>query len=148
MTRNDFSFFHPFRVRYSEIDGQGVVFNAHYLTYYDTGTTEYFRWIGWDQLADARASGIDFHVAKSVVEYKVPIRLDQEIEVGARVGRFGNSSMTIDLAIFPKGSTTLLATGELVWVYVDQTTHKSVRIPDRIRQMFAKREKHLASVDA
>lgn len=148
MTRNDFQFFHPFRVRYSEIDAQGVVFNAHYLTYYDTGVTEYFRWIGWDQLADAKTSGIDFHVAKSVVEYKVPIRLDQEIEVGARAGRFGNSSMTIDLAIFPKDSDTLLATGELVWVYVDQTTHKSVRIPDRIRAMFAAREKRLAAVDA
>lgn len=146
MTRNDFSFFHPFRVRYSEIDAQGVVFNAHYLTYYDTGTTEYFRWIGWDQLADAKVSGIDFHVAKSVVEYKVPIRLDQDIEVGARVGRFGNSSMTIELAIFAKGADTLLATGELIWVYVDQKTHQSVRIPDRIRQMFAAREKHLAAV--
>lgn len=36
MTRDQFSFFHPFRIRYSEIDGQGVVFNAHYLTFYDT----------------------------------------------------------------------------------------------------------------
>lgn len=146
MTRDDFSFFHPFRVRYSEIDAQGVVFNAHYLTYYDTGTTEYFRWIGWDQLADAKSSGIDFHVAKSVVEYKAPIRLDQDIEVAARVARFGNSSMTIELAIFAKGADTLLATGELIWVYVDQTTHKSVRIPDRIRAMFATRETHLAVV--
>ena len=31
-----------FRVRYSEIDGQRVVFNAHYLTYFDT-TIDYFR---------------------------------------------------------------------------------------------------------
>lgn len=42
MTRDQFSFFHPFRIRYSEIDGQGVVFNAHYLTFYDTTITEYF----------------------------------------------------------------------------------------------------------
>lgn len=34
--RADFGFFFPIRVRYAEIDGQGVVFNAHYLTYYDT----------------------------------------------------------------------------------------------------------------
>jgi acyl-CoA thioester hydrolase len=32
MQRGDFGFFFPFRVRYSEVDGQGVVFNAHYLT--------------------------------------------------------------------------------------------------------------------
>ena len=40
MERAGFSFFHPFRVRYSEIDAQGVVFNAHYLTYYDTAINE------------------------------------------------------------------------------------------------------------
>jgi hypothetical protein len=39
MSREQFWFFHPFRVRYSEIDGQGVVFNAHYLTYFDTTIT-------------------------------------------------------------------------------------------------------------
>ena len=50
------------RVRYSEIDGQGVVFNAHYLTYFDTAITEYFRALGYDQYADAKATGIAFHV--------------------------------------------------------------------------------------
>ena len=48
-TRDQFRFFHPFRVRYSEIDGQGVLFNAHYLTYYDTAITEFFRALGYDQ---------------------------------------------------------------------------------------------------
>ena len=60
----------PFRVRYSEIDGQGVVFNAHYLTYFDTTITEYFRALGYDQYADAKKTGEDFHVVKSVIEYK------------------------------------------------------------------------------
>lgn len=76
MTRDQFSFFHPFRIRYSEIDGQGVVFNAHYLTFYDTTITEYFRALGYDQYADAQKTGMDFHVVKSVVEYKSPIRFD------------------------------------------------------------------------
>ncbi|MEY9820936.1 hypothetical protein ABIF75_004582 [Bradyrhizobium japonicum] len=76
MSRENFWFFHPFRVRYSEIDGQGVVFNAHYLTYFDTTITEYFRALGFDQYADAQASGIDFHVVKSLIEYKAPVRFD------------------------------------------------------------------------
>jgi hypothetical protein len=60
MSREQFWFFHPFRVRYSEIDGQGVVFNAHYLTYFDTTITEYFRALGYDQYADAKQTpGID-----------------------------------------------------------------------------------------
>ena len=93
MSREQFWFFHPFRVRYSEIDGQGVVFNAHYLTYFDTTITEYFRALGYDQFADAKATGIDFHVVKSVIEYKAPVLFDWELEVGARVARITGPSM-------------------------------------------------------
>ena len=103
MSREQFWFFHPFRVRYSEIDGQGVVFNAHYLTYFDTTITEYFRALGYDQYADAKQTGEDFHVVKSVIEYKAPVRFDRELDVGARVARIGNSSLTFELAIFLKG---------------------------------------------
>ncbi|MBQ8106190.1 MAG: acyl-CoA thioesterase [Afipia sp.] len=145
MTRDQFSFFQPFRVRYSEIDGQGVVFNAHYLTFYDTAITEYFRALGYDQYADAKKTGMDFHVVKSVVEYKAPIRFDAEIEVGARVARIGSSSMAFELAIFLKDSADLMATGEIVWVNTDQSTHRPAPITPEIRNLIATREKHLAS---
>ena len=145
MTRDDFWFFQPFRVRYSEIDGQGVVFNAHYLTYFDTAITEYFRALDYDQLADARASGIDFHVVRTLVEYKAPIRLDQDIEVGVRIGKLGRTSLTFALAIFPRGAADLLATGEVVWVNTDQQTHTTVPIGQTIRDLLSSRERHLAS---
>ena len=102
-------------MRYSEIDGQGVVFNAHYLTYFDTTITEYFRALGYDQYADAKQTGEDFHVVKSVIEYKAPVRFDWELDVGARVARIGNSSLTFELAIFLKGGDEALVTGEIVW---------------------------------
>jgi acyl-CoA thioester hydrolase len=144
MSREQFWFFHPFRVRYSEIDGQGVVFNAHYLTYFDTTITEYFRAIGYDQFADAKTTGIDFHVVKSLIEYKAPVRFDQELEVGARVARIGSSSISFELAIFLKGANDALVTGEIVWVYTDQKTHRPVPITTSIRDMIAARERHLA----
>src|SRR6476620_6115324 len=84
MSREHFWFFHPFRVRYSEIDGQGVVFNAHYLTYFDTTITEYFRALGYDQYADSKQAGEDFHVVRALIEYKAPVRFDWELDVGAR----------------------------------------------------------------
>ncbi len=145
MTRDQFSFFHPFRIRYSEIDGQGVVFNAHYLTFYDATITEYFRALGYDQYADAKKTGMDFHVVKSVVEYKSPIRFDAEIDVGARVARIGSSSMTFETAIFLKDSSELMATGEVVWVNTDQTTHRPAPITTEIRDLIATREKQLVS---
>jgi acyl-CoA thioester hydrolase len=144
MTRGQFRFFHPFRVRYSEIDGQGVLFNAHYLTFYDTAITEFFRALGYDQFADAQKTGMDFHVVKAVVEYKAPIRFDWELDVGVRVARLGNSSLVFELAIFQKEQNDLLATGEIVWVNTNQTTHRPAPIPDTTRRLIAARETHLA----
>lgn len=140
MERDAFGFFHPFRVRYSEIDLQGVVFNAHYLTYFDTAITEYFRSLGVDVIAEAKATGVDFHTVRSLVEYKAPIRLDQEIDVGCRAARLGRSSLTLALAIFARGDTRLLASGEIVWVNTDQRTHKPVAIGERLRAILRRRE--------
>jgi len=143
MSRDQFWFSHPFRVRYSEIDGQGVVFNAHYLTWFDTTITEYFRALGYDQQADAKRTGIDFHVVKSLIEYKASARFDQEIDVGARVARIGNSSLVFELGIFPKSGDDALVTGEIVWVYTDQQSHRALPIPASIRDLIATREQHL-----
>jgi acyl-CoA thioester hydrolase len=143
MSRAQFWFFHPFRVRYSEIDGQGVVFNAHHLTYFDTTITEYFRALCYDQFADAKATGIDFHVAKSVIEYKAPVLFDWELDVGARVARIGNTSVTFELAIFRKGTGDARVTGEIIWVYTDQKSHRPVPISEHIRDLIATREQRL-----
>lgn len=43
MKRSDFRFFHRLRVRWAEVDMQKIVFNAHYLMYFDTAITEYWR---------------------------------------------------------------------------------------------------------
>ena len=131
-------------VRFVECDQQGVVFNAHYLTYFDTTITEYFRALGYDQQADAKKTGVDFHVVKSLVEYKAPVRFDEEIEVGARVARIGNSSLVFELTIFLKDRIDALVTGEIVWVYTSQQTHRPVPIPGSIRAIIAARELHLA----
>ena len=69
---------------------------------------------------------------------------DQEIEVGVRVARIGNSSLVFELAIFRKGAADVFVTGEIVWVYTDQTTHRPVPIPNSVRELIAARERHLA----
>ncbi|GGC54901.1 acyl-CoA thioesterase [Chelatococcus reniformis] len=144
MKRSDFTFWHPFRIRYSEIDGQMVVFNAHYLTFFDTAITEYFRELDHDITGEARETGIDFHTVKSLVEYKAPVVFDQEIDVAVRTGRIGRSSLSFDLAIFGKGTDDLYTTGEIVWVYTDQRTHKTVPVGEALRQVLIEREPHLS----
>lgn len=140
MARSDFSFSHRFRVRYSEIDGQGIVFNAHYLTYFDTAITEYFRWLPYDYKAQTRLTGHDFHTVKTLVEYAKPIEFDEEIDVFVRAGRIGRSSIRLDVEIHGADRDDLRASGEVVWVYTDQATHKTVAVAPELVELMVSRE--------
>jgi len=124
MARSDFRFCFPLRVRYAEVDVQGVVFNAHYLTYFDTAITEYLRDMKFDYEAKARETGEDFHTVKSLVEYKATITSDEEIDVHVRAARLGRTSLSFLLEVHGAGQDDLRATGEIVWVNTDQTSHK------------------------
>lgn len=129
----DYPVRHRIRVRYSEIDAQGVVFNAHYLTYFDTCLNEAFRQYDINWLAKVQESGCDVQLVKSLVEYKRPLKFDEDVEVCARIGRLGKSSITWTLAIFgPAGD--LRATGEIVWVYAHLSDHRAEPLPEWIRQ--------------
>ena len=77
-------------VRYAEIDSQGLVFNAHYLTYFDTALTEYMREVDFDYQAMVSEENIDFHLVKSTVEYRGPIGFDDVIDIGVTVKKIGN----------------------------------------------------------
>ena len=132
MARSDFKFAWPFRVRYSEVDGQRIVFNAHYLTYYDTAITEYFRALPYDYMGQVEQTGEDYHTVRTLVEYQQPIEFDEDIEVMVRTSRLGRSSLTFLLEIHPKGSEDLRATGEVVWVNTDQESQKSAALPQEL----------------
>ncbi len=123
---------HRLRVRYSEIDAQGVVFNAHYLTYFDTAINEAFREHDIDWLAEMNASGCDVQLVKSLVEHKAPLHFDEEFDACARVGRLGTSSITWHLGIFGMAGD-LRASGQIVWVYTDLAEKQSRPLPEWLR---------------
>jgi acyl-CoA thioester hydrolase len=135
MPRSDFDFAYQSRVRYADIDMQGVMFNAVYLAYFDTAITEFFRSRQFDFAQRARESGIDFHVVRALVEYKQPVPYDTSIEVCVRIERIGSSSITFLLEIHPTGEDRLMTTGEIVYVHTDQKTHRPVRVPEEVRRI-------------
>ncbi len=132
MAREDFRFAWPFRVRYSEVDGQKIVFNAHYLTYFDTAITEYFRALPYDYMGQVERRDEDFHTVRTLVEYRQPIEFDEDIEVHVRTSRLGRSSITFLLEIHPAGADDLRATGEVVWVNAGVETGRSTPLPEEL----------------
>jgi acyl-CoA thioester hydrolase len=135
--RQQYDHFERFRVRYSEVDNQGIVFNAHYLTYFDQAITEYIRAIDFDYREMVARLGVEFHTVRAVVDYKRPIVMDSLIDVAIAPARIGNSSLTWGLAIFYADQDELLSTGEVVWVCSLRGAHVSHPLPaelvDRLR---------------
>lgn len=131
MARVDFTHSYRLRVRYSEVDPQGVVFNARYLDYADIAVIEY-----WRAIRDAglwTSDPIEYHVAKAEVHFKRPIKADEELDLMARTSRFGNTSMTTLIEIHGAGAEDLRATIELVAVHVDLSDHRPRPLPDTVR---------------
>jgi acyl-CoA thioester hydrolase len=127
------TFRHRLRVRFSECDLQGVVFNAHYLTFFDIVITELWREAvgGWSKMVE---EGADLVVAEARVRYLAPARFDDELELGARVARLGNTALTTHMTVERAGDGVLLAEGELRHVCVDPATGAKQPIPDAIRE--------------
>jgi len=139
MKHRDFRFSHRMRVRWVEVDMQNIVFNGHYLMYFDTAVTDYWRNLAMPYAATLHQLGGDLFVKKASVEYHASAEMDDFLDVSMRCDRIGNSSMTFVGAIF-RGDE-LLITSELVYVYADPVAKKSLPIPSPLRGMLEAFEK-------
>ena len=139
MKRQDFRFAHRLRVRWVEVDMQQIVFNGHYLMYFDTAVTDYWRSLAMPYAATMHQLGGDLYVKKASVEYHASAEMDDFLEVCMRCDRIGNSSMTFVGAIF-RGDE-LLITSELVYVYADPVAKKSQAIPPALRDLLESYER-------
>ena len=133
MKRQDFRFSHRMRVRWVEVDMQNIVFNGHYLMYFDTAVTDYWRNLAMPYAETLHQLGGDLFVKKASVEYHASAEMDDFLDVCMRCDHIGNSSMTFIGAIF-RGDE-LLITSELVYVYADPVAKKSLPIPLQLRGM-------------
>jgi acyl-CoA thioester hydrolase len=121
---------HRLRVRYSECDQQGVVFNAHYFAYFDDVLTEVWRHVV-EPYRDMVDSGVDVVVAEATARFKAPARFDEEIDLVWRVTRLGTTAMTTRIDVM-RGDE-LLVEGEMRHVFVDAGTSNKREIPDDYR---------------
>ena len=68
--REDFRFFHRLRVRWAEVDMQKIVFNAHYLMYFDTAISDYWRAMALPYEEAMLALGGDLYVRKATIDFR------------------------------------------------------------------------------
>jgi len=156
MARTDFTFFQSMRVRWSEVDAQGVVFNGHYLNYFDVAQTEFLRAAGCPYPDGLRELGTDLYLVRATLELHGPVGFDDEIEIGVRVSKIGRTSVTFAFEVFVRGdaeaggegrgadaageaapidsaaSADACASGESVYVNVETESRKAAPLPEAL----------------
>jgi acyl-CoA thioester hydrolase len=125
-------FTHRIRVRYGECDPQGIVFNAHYIAYFDIALTELWREAVPGGYAQMTAEGADMVVAEVRAIYRAPARFDDEIDLEVRLTRLGTTGMATEILVRRDGD--VLVEGQMRHVFVDLGTHEKTAIPAAVRR--------------
>lgn len=133
MNRSGFRFFHSLRVRWAEVDMQKIVFNAHYLMYFDTAMADYWRALALPYESGLQSLDGDLFVARATIDFHASARYEDQLSIGMKCDRIGNSSITFKGAIF-RGEEHLI-TGDIIYVFADSATQKSKPVPQSFRDM-------------
>jgi len=135
----EFRFYHPIEVRYGDLDPQGHLNNARYLTYMEQARIQYIKHLGlWkgESFLDVGVILADIHIT-----FRAPVRFGQAVRVGVRVARLGGKSMEMVQVIEDSESGQELATGTAVLVAYDYHSSRSIPIMDEWRQTISDFEK-------
>jgi acyl-CoA thioester hydrolase len=127
---HDGRFVHVVRPRYAEVDAQGVVFNAHWLTYFDESCTRFFEWLGYEPSV-AFFEEFDVMLVKAVVEWQGPAGFDDVVEIEVAPARLGNTSLDLSFTARIGGETVCTAT--ITYVSIEPGARRSVPLPDGLR---------------
>ncbi|WIV54817.1 acyl-CoA thioesterase [Amycolatopsis nalaikhensis] len=124
----------PLRVRYHECDGQGIVFNAHYMAYVDmcAFAAEKALFGSHDEFL---AHGTDVVVAEANLKFRAPARYDEELVVSQYLTHLGTTSLVFDFEIH-RGETLVLA-ANVRYVFIDPATVRPTAPPDAVRKVYA-----------
>ncbi len=124
----------PLRVRYQECDGQGIVFNAHYLAYVDMCSFEAEKAL-FGSHQEMLAHGADVVVAEANVKFRSPARYDDDLLVAQYLNHLGTTSLIFDFEIH-RGET-LVATATIRYVFIEPDTLRPQAPPEAVRKVYA-----------
>ena len=124
-------FIHREPVRFRDLDPMGHVNNAVFLTYIASARFAFLRHIG----AAPTLEDMTLIVARVESDFRAPVRLGDEVEVTASVGRFGEKSFDLDHELSVDGK--VVAEARTVLVTYDYSRREPVPIPEEWREKLA-----------
>ncbi len=135
----EYKFFHPVEVRYGDLDPQGHVNNAKYLTFFEQARLQYSMHLGLfarnQSFMDLGTIVADVHIA-----FLAPIHYGDEVKVGVRTSKMGYKSMTVEQNIVDAASGKEMARGEVIVVAFDYRNQKTIPVPEEWREKISRFE--------
>lgn len=121
------------RIRYSDCDPQGIVFNGNYARYWDDAATDWLDDAGFG-FAGLEELGVDVVTARLEMDFRSPATMGDTLSTTVEVEQFGITSMMLKVETKRQSDDRIIADGRLVWVFVDPGAKKSVPVPDKVKQ--------------
>jgi acyl-CoA thioester hydrolase len=125
--RTNFLWWTEISSRWADCDAYGHVNNAIYYSWFDTALTSLAIERGILRAPDQTSIGL---CVASECQFLAPIGFPETVDVGVRLARLGNSSITYELAIFRKDADEAAAICKFTHVYVDARSREKVLLTE------------------
>jgi acyl-CoA thioester hydrolase len=132
---SDYKFFHPIEVRYGDLDPQGHVNNAKYLTYFEQARVHYLIHLGLFS-RDQSFMEIGVVIADIHIAYHAPTHYQDNIKVGVKTIKLGGKSIVLEQCVMDADTGKIMASGKVVMVTFDYKDLKSIPVPVEWKKKF------------
>ena len=129
------SFSLPIVPRYAEVDQQGVVFNGHYLTWFDEAFGAFLDHVGVTYSVLV-TEGIDLQVVHAELDYIAPVRWRDTACVGVSCVAIGTTSFSLAFEVVRVdefGERAVAVRGRNVYVVLSTHDWTKQVIPEHLR---------------
>ncbi len=130
---SDYKFFHPTEVRYGDLDPQGHVNNAKYLTYFEQARIYYLIKLGLFS-KDQSFMEVGVIIADIHITYHSTTHYGDDIKVGVKITKIGTKSITVEQCVMDAKTGKLMASGTVVMVTFDYEGLKTIPVPEEWKQ--------------
>ncbi len=125
--RETYSHWTPVTIRYSDQDAMAHVNNTALATYIEAARTAFI----YDLIQKGGMEGMEFILARLIIDYHRELHYPGTVEVGARLIRVGTKSLTTGYGVFM--GEDCVATSECINVFYDIGARKTVAPSASIR---------------
>ncbi len=120
------------RVYYEDTDAAGMVYHSNYLRFMERARTEWLRAYGFSQEALRHEQGIIFAIRELNIKFLLPARLDDLLDVSAKLTGTGGASLQFIQTISNRRQQ-LICTAEVNCVCLDAKSLKPHRLPTQLK---------------